>query len=115
MLLKHGLLMNVNKTQCIIIGTRHVLAQTPNITINLHNSIIQPVTHVINFGVHIDRYMKFEKHINEINRKVMGSLTFVNCVKNYFDGETCNVIVQSHVLSILNYCNTIWDTATLLI
>ncbi len=55
--------------------------------------------------------MSFEKHINEINRKVMGSLTFVNRVKDYFDRDTCNVIVQSLVLCILSYCNTIWGTA----
>ncbi len=72
--LKHGLLMNANKTQCTIIGTRQLLAQTPNkITIHLHDSITQPATHVKNLGVHIDRYMTFEKHINEIYRKVMGS------------------------------------------
>ncbi len=102
--------MNANKTQCIIIGTRQLLAQTPNITINLHNTIIQPVTHVKILGVHIDRYMTFEKHINEINRKVIGSLTFVNRVKDYFDWDTRNVIVQSLVLCILNYCNTIWGS-----
>ncbi len=55
--------------------------------------------------------MTFEKHINEINRKVMGSLTFVNRVKDCFDRDTRNVIVQSIVLSILNYCNTICGTA----
>ncbi len=111
--LKHGLLMNANKTQYIIIGTRQLLPQTPNnITINLHDSIIQPVTHVKSLGVHIDRYITFEKHINEINGKVMGSLTFLNRVKDCFDRDTRNVIVQSLVLSILNYCNTIWGTAT---
>ncbi len=55
--------------------------------------------------------MTFEKVINEINRKVMGSLTFVNRIKDFFDRDTRNVIVQSLVLSILNYCNTIWGTA----
>ncbi len=89
-----------------------LLAQAPNnITINLHDSVIQPVTHVKNLSVHINRYMTFEKHIDEINRKVMGSLTFVNRVKDYFDRDTRNVIIQSLVLSILNYCNTIWGTA----
>ncbi len=58
-------------------------------------------------GVHKDVHIAFEKHINEINRKVMWSLTFVN----YFDKETRNVIVQSLVLSIPKYCNTIWGTA----
>ncbi len=109
--LKHGLLRNDNKSQCIIIGTCQLLAQTlNNITINLHNSIIQTVTHVKNLGVHTDRYMTSEKHINEINRKVMLSLTFVNRVKDYFDRDTRKVIVQSLILSNLNYCNTIWGT-----
>ncbi len=56
-------------------------------------------------------YITFEKHVSEINREVMGSLMFINRVEDYFDKDTCSLIIQSLVLNILNYCTTIKGTA----
>ncbi len=56
--------------------------------------------------------MTFDKHINEIHRKVMETLIYINRIKDYFDKDTRKVIVQSLPLSILNDCNTIWDTTS---
>ena len=115
--LNNGLKMNSNKTQCIFIGTHQLLSKIPsNINIQLHDSVIHPSTHVKNLGVHIDRFMTFDKHINEINKKVMGTLMYLNRIKDHFDKGTRKIVIQSLVLSILNYCNTIWGTtnATLL-
>lgn len=110
--LKNGLKMNANKTQCIFIGTRQLISKIPiNTKIRLHDSTIQPTTHVKNLGVYIDRYMAFDIHISEIHKKVMGILMFLNRVKDYFDKETRKIIVQSLVLSILNYCNIVWGSS----
>ncbi len=57
-----------------------------------------------------NRYMTFDKHINEINRKVMGTFIYINRIKDYCDKTTRKFIVQSLALNILNYCNTIWGT-----
>ncbi len=54
--------------------------------------------------------MTFDKHINEISRKVMGTLMYINKIKNYFDKDTRKVIAQSLSLSIINNCNTIWGS-----
>ncbi len=35
---------------------------------------------------------------------------FINRIENYFDRETRSGIVQSLVLSIMNYCISIWGT-----
>ncbi len=40
----------------------------------------------------------------------MGTLLYINRIKDYFDKTTRKFIVQSLALSILNYCNTIWGT-----
>ncbi len=109
--LKNGLMMNASKTQCIFIGTRQILSKIPNdIQIQLHDSTIQPSTHVKNLGVYIDRYMSFDIHTEEITKKVMGTLMYLNRIKDLFDKGTRKIVVQSLVLSILNYCNIIWGT-----
>ncbi len=54
--------------------------------------------------------MTFEKHINKISKKVIGILMYINRVKNCFDRSTRMLVVQSLVLNLLNYCNTVWGT-----
>ncbi len=64
-LIRQGLMMNVNKTQCIFIGTRQLLSKIPtNVKIEIQDDIIEPVTNVKNLGIFFDRYMTFDKHIN---------------------------------------------------
>ncbi len=73
----------------------------------LHNTTIKHNTHVKNLGVHFDTYVTFETHINEISKKVTGTLMYINRVKNCFDKSTRILVVQSLVLNLLNYCNTV--------
>ncbi len=109
--LGNGPKLNAEKTQCIFIGKRQIIPKIPeNTTLTLHNTTIQPSCQVKNLGVHFDNYMTFDVHISKINHKVMGTLMYINRVKHYFDEPTRVFIIQSLVMSILNYCNTVWGT-----
>lgn len=109
--LRNGLMLNPNKTQCIFIGTRQIISRIPaNTTIRFDGNNVQPVSHVKNLGVHMDSCMRFDTHINELNKKVMGTLMYINRISNNFDKPTRLLIVQSLVLSLLNYCIIIWGT-----
>ena len=106
--LKNGLLMNDQNTQCMFISTYQLLSMVLNIiTVQLHHTILQSTTHVTNLGLHMARYMTFNKHISTIRKKVTGILMYVNRIKDYFNKENGAVIIQSLVLNILNYCNMI--------
>ncbi len=109
--LTNGLKLNAKKTQCIFLKTRQLIPQIPeNTNLTLNNTTIKPTSHVKNLGVHFDTYMTFETHINDISKKVIGTLMYINRVKNCFDKSTRILVVQSLVLNLLNYCNTIWGT-----
>ncbi len=84
-----------------------------NTTITLHNTTIKPTTHVKNLGVHFDTYTTCEIHINEISKKVTGTLMYINRVKNCFYKSTRILVVQSLVLNLLNYYNTVWGTTNI--
>ncbi len=93
----------------IFIETRLIIPKIPeNTTLALHNTTIQPSCQVKNLSVRFDSYMTFDAHIIKINHKVMGTLMYINRVKHYFDEPTRVLIIQSLVMSILNYCNTLW-------
>ncbi len=108
--LKNGVKFSAKKTQCIFLGTRQIIPKIPeNTTLKFHDTI-KPSTSVKNLGVHIDSYMTFETHVNEMSKKVMGTLMYINRIKHCFDKPLRILAVQSLVLSVLNYCVTIWRT-----
>ena len=109
--LKNGLLLNAKKTQCIFIGTHQYINRIPeDIKISCGNESIIPSYHVKNLGLHMDRFMSFNVHIDEVCKKVTGILMYINRMKDSFDISTRSQIVQSLALSIINYCFIIWGT-----
>ena len=108
---KNGLLVNSNKTQCIFIGSRQNIAKIPkDVLIRFGGSDITPSLNVKNLGIYFDQYMTFERHIDEMHRKTMGSLIYLNRIKNEVTSEVRVIMVQSLALSYLNYCPNIWGT-----
>ena len=109
--LENGLMVNPTKTKCIFIGNRQLLSRIPeNIKIQFDDTSICPSTYVNNLGLHMDRYMMFDKHVNELTKKALGILIYINRVSIYFDKETRKTVIHSLVLSQINYCISIWGT-----
>ena len=100
----NGLLLNENKTQCIFFGTWQYISKIPeNIRIVFNNHELIPQKNLGNIGVHMDCCMTFSKHINELQNKLMGTLLFLNRITKRFNQECRIMIVQSLILSVLNY------------
>ena len=109
--LENGLMVNPKKTQFIFIGTRQIISQIPeNVTINFDNESITPSKQVKNLGIYIDNELQFDIHINELCKKATGTLLYINRMSDRFDKETRTQIVQTLVLSMINYCLKIWGT-----
>jgi len=109
---RNGLLINSKKTQCIFIGTRQYISRIPdNITINYDGNRIVPSKHVKNLGVYMDCHMSFHVHIDEMNKKVMGTLLYINRIKDNFDKTTRIAVIETLVLSQIKYCCKLWGIA----
>ena len=108
---QNGLLLNENKTQCIFIGSRQYISQIDeNFIINFNGNKIKPQKEVKNLGLYFDQYMTFETHIDNVNRKVMGTLIYLNRIKDLFEPDTRSLVVQSLALSVIDYCFVIWGS-----
>ncbi len=106
-------MFNSSKTQCIFIGNSQLLSNiSPNTTINFNGNIIYPSKHVNNLGVYIDRFMLFDVHINEVNKTAIGILMYISGIGDSLDKQTRINIVQTLVLSLIEYCVRIWGTAS---
>ncbi len=70
----NGLMLNSKKTERIFIGSRQILAHVPPDTvIKVDREFIIPgnIVILVNLGIHIDRFMVFDKHIDEVTKKLL--------------------------------------------
>ena len=108
---KNGLLLNESKTQLIFFGSRQYISRIPNNSIlRLGDVTLVPSQNVKNLGVQMDNFLTFNIHIDELQKKVTGMLLFINRVSDSFSPECRIMVVQSLVLSCLNYCLKVWGS-----
>ena len=62
---------------------------------------MKPSIHVKNLGVYLDQYMSFERHVDEIYKKTISSLIYLNRVKNQVTPDMQVILVQTLALSYL--------------
>ncbi len=78
------------------VGTRSFIRRiTSDTTINFDNAHIAPSNHIKNLGIYMDWHRTFDVHIQEMHKKVMGILFFLNRIKEKFE--------KKHK-EIINYC-----------
>ena len=71
------------------------MAKLPcNLSICVNASIIKPTTSVKNLGVYFDTYMTFENHITEMSKKAIGTIMYVNRIKDNFDKAISVIVIQ---------------------
>lgn len=108
----NGLLLNERKTQCIFFGAWQYIRRIPESTkIMFNDNELIPQKYVKNLGVYMDCCMTFSTHINELHNKLMGTLLFLNRNTKRFNPECRVMIIQSLILSVLNYALRVWGSA----
>lgn len=96
--------------QCIFKGNRHHLSHIANTTANFNGTVIYASKYVKNLGDFLDRYLLFNVHIDELNKKVMSILTHMGRISHSLDTRSRIMVIQAIVLSLINYCIKIWGT-----
>ncbi len=100
--LSNGLLINPSKM--------HFPGQSPTQLIFLlllqytDGENILPSTQVKNLGVHFDRYMLYDVHLNDLQKKGHMHMNEHKRIGDCFDKSTRILVTQSLVLSSLYYC-----------
>ena len=108
---KNGLLINPRKTQCLFIGSRQNIASIPDdLCLNFDGAEITPSLSVKNLGIYMDRFMTFDVHVDEMRKKVMGILMYLNRIRDCIPLSIRPNIVETLALSILNYGLKIWGS-----
>ena len=107
----NGLLLNEGKTQCIFFGASHYIRSIPeNFRISFNDNELIPQKHVKNLGLHMDCCMNFNIHMDELHKKLFGTLLFLNRINKRFYQDCRIMVIQSLILSSLNYALKVWGS-----
>ena len=99
--------LNEDKTEYIMFGTRHQLAKIEPLDIKVGPAFISLVEGVSNLGFYVDNLLKNHYHINRICSQLFCIIKSVQAVHSRLDHDTAKIIIQSLVLSQLDYCNSL--------
>ncbi len=95
----------------MFIGSRTMLSRIPNNTIIHFNDMqFKPCDSIKNLGVYFDKYMLFDTPITELTKKTYGLHMYVNRIRNLSIIKVRTVVIQTLVLSLINYGMTVWGT-----
>ncbi|KAK3567160.1 hypothetical protein QTP86_011299 [Hemibagrus guttatus] len=101
----HQLKINPSKTELLIIPGDPSPAQ--DLTISLSNSMISPTASARNLGVTMDNQLSFSSHVTNVTRSCRFLLYNIRRIRPFLSTQATQVLVQSLVISRLDYCNSL--------
>ena len=105
---KNRLKMNTEKTEFILFGNRVQINKCHTSSIKVTDSVV-PKTQILKYlGVHLDDSLNLKKHIVEKCRIAARNIHFIKQVRCYLTIQSTQQLVQSLVVSHLDYANSLY-------
>ncbi|XP_065681413.1 uncharacterized protein LOC136095107 [Hydra vulgaris] len=105
---ENGLLLNPNKTEAILFGSRKQTSKYKNdLNIAFSGTTITTINSVKILGVILDSKLSMDKHINNIIKSCNYHIRALRHIRPCLTKEAANIIACGIVNSQLDYCNSI--------
>ncbi|KAK3546357.1 hypothetical protein QTP70_025772, partial [Hemibagrus guttatus] len=96
---------HISKTELLVIPGDPSPAQ--DLAISLNNSMISPSATARNLGVTMDNRLSFSSHVANVTRSCRFLLYNIRRIQPFLSTQATQVLVQSLVISRLDYCNSL--------
>ena len=101
------LLLNDEKTEFLIIGTRQQLSKVNISSITVGNSDVMRSSVVRNLGVFVDDKLSMNSHINKICNTSFYYLHNIKRIRKHLARNSTETLIHAFVSSRLDYCNSL--------
>lgn len=101
------LILNTNKTNYMIFGTKYVEQSDPNLKLNYRNEEITKVQNIKFLGIYLDEKLSWNYQINDLCLKLSKKAGIFYQLQ-FLPQKVLKLLYYSLVNSQLNYCNIIW-------
>jgi hypothetical protein len=103
----HQLKMNDDKTEYLIISSKHMEHKIAPAPLVIGNSEINPSQSARYLGVTIDRFVTMESHISNVCRSSYMQLKNIAKLRPFIDRSSMECIIHGFVTTRLDYCNSL--------
>ena len=106
--------LNEQKTEVIYFASSHNLTRlrSMDLTISVGGNLIQPVPCVKNLGVYQDEALSMSEHTRQISNSCFRVIYSVNRIRPYLTEKACESLLQSLVITKLDYGNALLGGAS---
>lgn len=104
---QNKLQLNGNKTEVMLVGTKHRLSSISVTSVQLGQNTIPISDCVKNLGVHIDNTLSMQKFISHTAQSCFFQLRRISGIRKFLSTEATAKLVTSLILSRLDYCNAV--------
>ena len=112
--IENNMVLNTDKTKVMLIGSnrRHMVNES-DVKIRVdENTFITSVENQKLLGVHIDKTLSWEAHIDKLCSIIVSRLSLLSRIKLYLSSDCLKLYYNSYILSIMDYCCSVWGNAT---
>ena len=106
-LVSDRLLLNDEKTEFLLIGTRQQLGKVDPLPLRDGTMDIEPVNCVRNLGAWFDSMLSMETHINKVCSSGFYYLHNLRRIRRYLSQDCLVTLIHAFVTSRLDYCNSL--------
>ena len=99
--------LNMEKTEFLIIGSKHNLSLYPNLSLHVGTTVVEPAHSVRNLGISMDSDGSMTSQVRGLCRTLNYQLWNIARIRKYLDQDSCHHIVRSLVTSRLDYGNSL--------
>ena len=102
--------INAKKTKIMLYGKRNMLRKVKNINLDVkvEDCILARVKTYKYLGVHLDEFLTYNKHINQVIRNANHKLYLLKRVRQYLTEKTSIMVYKSYILPLLEYGSVLY-------
>ena len=100
-------MLNDDKTEFLIIGTRQQLSKVSIQSIKIGQTEVSPVASARNLGTWFDTHLDMGTHITKTCSSAFYYLYNIRHIRKYLSRESTEKLVHAFISSRLDYCNSL--------
>lgn len=100
--------LNVNKTQCMLVGKKNQIMACNNFNLNINGNPVAQVKSLKILGVVIDELLSFSEHCQNTIQKCYRNLSLLYPLKRILCLENKIILVNALIFSVISYAICIW-------
>jgi hypothetical protein len=106
------LLLNPDKVEVILLGTKQLIKQCPSPVIHIDGMAVRSKSVVRDLGVFLDNHLTFEKHISQVSFSAFAHLRTIAKVSKSLTPSMLSMLAHALVVTRISYCSSIYHKVT---